>query len=108
MNLSPKKKTLLMNLGLLLGVAAILFRGYLPVAEEITLQNQQLKTYENQIASLKSSAGTSPSEKEISSPNMKVFALPQDSLEHISQELEVLAHKPGMKFIQIEPKPEEA
>lgn len=106
MTLTPDNKILCINLGLLLGLAAILLRGYLPVVEEISLQNQQLKHYERQIAGLK--AESTNHRPASNTATTRVFALPQDSMEHLSQELEVLARKEQMTFIQVEPNPEQA
>ncbi len=92
------KKLLLMNTGLLLGVAALFFRVYLPVVEEIGLQNQQLKQYEQQLRTLKASVLPVASQEK-----QQVQALPESELEHLSEELEALAQKHHLTLIQVEP-----
>lgn len=104
--MDASKRLLMINTALFLGVAAIFFRVYLPVTEEITGLNQQLKSLEEQIDTLKNQ---SPGQKTVTTPGKRqLSALPESETEHLSQELAVLAAKHEMKLIQVEPNQEQA
>jgi hypothetical protein len=100
------KKILLINTALLLGVAAIFFRAYLPVTEEISGLNQQLKSLEKQLHTLKAQ----PVEKSDSDQpkGRQLHALPEGELEHLSQQLAALAVRHNAKLVQVEPDKEQA
>lgn len=99
--MEASKKLLIINAALLLGVAAIFFRVYLPVTEEIIDLNQQLQSLEDQIDTLKSSSDGQKVSSQTKS--RQIAALPEGEMEHLSQELAALANKHDMKLIQVEP-----
>jgi hypothetical protein len=98
------RKRFFINTGILLGVAALFFRGYLPLTEEIASQNEQLKTVARQLDTLKREAPSTPQGEP--SGQMQIYAVPEPEIEHFSQELETLAQKYQMKLIHIEPDPD--
>jgi hypothetical protein len=100
-----KQKRLALNIALLLGCTAVLFKAYLPVADEIQALNQEMRTYESQQKTLKMRYGGKTPDK---IENHKAYAVPEAEVEHMGPQLETLAGKHRMKLIHLEPDNEKA
>lgn len=101
MSALPPRKILIINLCLLLGTSAILFQVYLPTLDEIISQNQQLSQYEKQLKMLSLYPEASKTQA-----RPTVYALPVVDKERLSQELEILAQKHGLRLIRVESSPD--
>ena len=96
-----KNKPLLINTGLLLTVAALLFRVYLPLTEEVSSLQQELRQVEKQVETLKQLQGK-PAESS-KSARTKLYALPERQVSRLGLELEQLANDHHLQILSLAP-----
>jgi hypothetical protein len=101
--MSKHRKLFVINTALLSGLALVFFRAYLPVTEDITDLNLQIKSLEKQFNSFKNHASVD----KVATQTV-VHALPDTQVESLSQQLEALGVKHAMTLITLNQQPEKS